>query len=120
LGNGGYVLDDGRPLTEWEKEHGVSWQHSVDHQHNNEPWDYQNTPEYHQKPILYNYLRYTYARVAEEEKIELSHDGLFVAFNTGLVTPNQEPIFALFTLRHYPKCKGSYRDDAKHNNLPGG
>lgn len=61
-----------------------------------EPWDYQSTDQQRHKPILYNYLRYTYARVAEEEKIILSDDGQNVVFNIGLVTPNQEPIYALF------------------------
>lgn len=67
-----------------------------------EPWDYQNTPQHRNKPILYNYLRYTYARLAEEAKIELSEDGQHVVFNTGLVTPNQEPIFAFFGRNQIP------------------
>jgi Domain of unknown function (DUF3825) len=67
-----------------------------------EPWDYQVMPQTQAKPILYNYLRYTYARVAEEEKIELSEDGQYVVFNTGLVTPNQEPIYAFFGRNQIP------------------
>jgi len=67
-----------------------------------EPWDYQSTPQNRNKPILYNYLRYTYARLAEEEKIELSEDGQHVVFNTGLVTPHQEPIFAFFGRNQIP------------------
>src|ERR1017187_9286079 len=59
-------------------------------------WDYQSTQSPKNKPILNNYLRYTYSRLAEEEKIELSEDGQCVVFNTGLVTPNQEPIYAFF------------------------
>src|SRR5262245_7068966 len=39
-----------------------------------EAWDYQNTAGAHHKPILFNYLKYTYSRLAEEEKIELSAD----------------------------------------------
>ncbi len=31
-----------------------------------------------QKPILYNYLRYTYQRLTEEEKIVVSDDGQFI------------------------------------------
>ena len=61
-----------------------------------EVWEYQKpTSENHHKPILFNYLRYTYSRLAEEGKIVVSDDGQFIAFNTGLVTENQEPIFCL-------------------------
>ena len=67
-----------------------------------EPWDYQSGPQPRSKPILYNYLRYTYVRLAEEDKIELSEDGQNVVWNTGLVTPNQEPIFAFFTRNTVP------------------
>lgn len=67
-----------------------------------EPWDYQSTATEYHKPILYNYLRYTYGRLAEENKIELSEDGQFVVFNTGLVTANQEPIFAFFGRNQIP------------------
>jgi len=69
-----------------------------------EEWDYQHTPTTHPKPILYNYLRYTYARLAEEGKIAVSDDAQWISFNTGLVTANQEPIFAL----------------ANQNKIPGG
>ena len=41
-----------------------------------EEWDYQNTPTEHRKPILYNYLRYTYSRLAEEGKVAVSEDVL--------------------------------------------
>lgn len=63
-----------------------------------EEWQYQNTPSDHERPILYNYLQYTYARLEEEEKIASSNDEheQQATFNTGLVTPNQEPIYALF------------------------
>jgi hypothetical protein len=59
-----------------------------------ENWDYVNTASNHHLPILYNYLQYTYQRLAEEAKIEISDDGQHLTFNTGLVTANQEPIFA--------------------------
>lgn len=61
-----------------------------------EDWDYQTTTSDKHKPILLNYLRYSYSRLAEEEKIELSADGASAVFNTGLVTSNQEPIYAFF------------------------
>jgi hypothetical protein len=61
-----------------------------------EDWTYHNTRNDHAYPILYNYIRYSYARVAEERKIELSDNGEFSCFNSGLVTINQEPIYASF------------------------
>ena len=65
-----------------------------------EEWNYQHTPTQHPMPILYNYLHYTYRRLAEENKIAVSDDGKYIAFNTGLVTPNQEPVFALSDHNH--------------------
>jgi hypothetical protein len=61
-----------------------------------EDWDYHNTKTDFSYPILFNYIRYTYRKLAEETKISLSLDGQFACFNTGLVTPNQEPLFASF------------------------
>jgi hypothetical protein len=52
-----------------------------------EDWTYQHAVSEHPYPILFNYVRYTYHRVAEENKIALSEDGQFSCFNTGLVTP---------------------------------
>lgn len=61
-----------------------------------EDWTYQHIQNEHPLPILFNYIRYTYCRLAEENKIARSEDGQFCCFNTGLVTPNQEPIYASF------------------------
>ena len=63
-----------------------------------EDWQYQHTPNDHEFPILFNYLRYTYRRLADERKIGLSDNGDNACFNTGLVTSNQEPLFAAFEL----------------------
>jgi hypothetical protein len=59
-----------------------------------ESWDYQNTIDTHRHPILFNYLQYTYSRLASENKVVISDNGQSITFNTGLVTDNQEPIFA--------------------------
>jgi hypothetical protein len=92
-----------------------------------EEWDYQNTETVKNHPILYNYLHYTYAKLAEEEKIELSADGSNTAFNTGLVTPNQEPIFALFDRNSIPDrqpwflkkwCRKGEHDLVRFQSLP--
>jgi len=61
-----------------------------------EDWTYQHTHSDHPYPILFNYVRYTYRRVAEEGKITLSEDGQYSCFNTGLVTPNQESLYTSF------------------------
>src|SRR5438445_167979 len=61
-----------------------------------EDWTYQHTHSEHPYPILFNYVRYTYRRVAEESKVSLSDDGQFSCFNSGLVTPNQEALYASF------------------------
>lgn len=61
-----------------------------------ENWDYQFTASEYNKPILYSFLIYTFDRIEEENKIAKLSDGSYSCFNTGLVTANQEPIFALF------------------------
>ena len=65
-----------------------------------EDWSYHHTDSEHPFPILYNYVRYMYRRLAEERKIALSEDGQFACFNTALVTAlvtaHQEPLFASF------------------------
>lgn len=61
-----------------------------------EDWAYQNTSADRPLPVLYNYIRYTYRKVAEEGKICLSENGQYSCFNTGLVTPSQEAIYASF------------------------
>jgi hypothetical protein len=78
-----------------------------------EQWEYQNPSPARYKPILYNYLRYTYSRVAEEEKVVLSEDGQSVVFNTGLVTPNQEPVFAFCVRNHIPDKQPWFLQDWK-------
>jgi hypothetical protein len=65
-----------------------------------EEWDYVRTPTTYRKPILYNYLKYTYSRLAELDRIVVSDDGQLITFNTGLVTSNQEPLFALSNHNH--------------------
>lgn len=61
-----------------------------------EDWTYKYTASDHEYPILFNYLRYTYRRLAEENKLALSEDGQYCCFNVGLVTPNQEALYASF------------------------
>lgn len=67
-----------------------------------ENWDYQNTPSTQHKPVLMNFLKYTYKRLAEEGKIARSDNDDKATFNTGLVTPSQENIYALFERNNNP------------------
>ena len=50
--------------------------------------------------LLDNYLRYTYARVKELNKIALSEDGLYGCWNTGLVDKRYLPIYCFMTRRN--------------------
>lgn len=67
-----------------------------------EDWDYKHAASSHPHPILRNYLTYTYRRVAEEKKINITPDETFCCWNTGLITPAQEPIFMLLSKNMLP------------------
>jgi hypothetical protein len=92
-----------------------------------EDWAYHHTEAAHPYPVLFNYVRYTYKRVAEEGKIELSDDGQYACWNTGLVTEAQEPLFASFEVNRKEDAqpwyfKGWYRKGrrelSKFSTLP--
>lgn len=59
-----------------------------------ENWEYLHSNSEKKYPILYNYLIYTFERLYEEQKVAIKND--LACFNTGLVSDNQEEIFALF------------------------
>ena len=63
-----------------------------------ENWNYRYATSSDEYPILVNYLRQTCQRLRDENKLSTSVDDQRVCFNTGLVTENQEEIFALFEL----------------------
>jgi hypothetical protein len=61
-----------------------------------EDWSFHSSQPY---GILGNYLRYTFKRIFHEKKIAEGADSTgskIAAFNTGLFTPNYEPIYAFF------------------------
>jgi hypothetical protein len=62
-----------------------------------EDWSYKTAPSTHQKPILRNYLTYTYRRLAEEKKIAVTQDEEYACLNLGLITAQQEPIYLLLS-----------------------
>jgi len=47
-------------------------------------------------PILDSFLRYTYRRLVMEDKVTVTADGEYAAFNTGLLTVHAEEIFGFF------------------------
>lgn len=59
-----------------------------------EKWNYTKTPNDRPYPILLNYLNHTFMRLREQNKIITSGD--HCVFNTGLVTENQQEVFAVF------------------------
>lgn len=59
-------------------------------------------------PILRNYLEHTFRKVKSENKIAYTDDKNFCCFNTGLVTPNLEEIFALFELNKFNNPRSPY------------
>jgi hypothetical protein len=65
-----------------------------------EDWEFHNTPSPDPKPVLRNYLRYTYKRIAQEKKVAVTADEEHACWNTGLVTPHQEPIYIVFEQNH--------------------
>lgn len=67
-----------------------------------EDWGYKNTVSPTPYPVLENYIRYTYKRIAEEKKVAVTKDEKFACWNTGLITPNQEPIYILFSENQFP------------------
>lgn len=59
----------------------------------NEAWDYTTAPTGH-FPILFNYIQQTFVRLKEQKRLRIEKDHM--VFNTGLVTDNQEEIYAFF------------------------
>lgn len=50
----------------------------------------------HEQPVLHSYIHHTFIRVQDQDKIAYSPGKDKACFNTGLVTPNQEFIYAFF------------------------
>ncbi|MCY1718231.1 DUF3825 domain-containing protein [Microbacterium sp. SL62] len=56
-------------------------------------------------PILDSFLRYTYGRLVMEDKIAVTDDGAFAAFNTGLLSPHAEEIFGFFSRNNHENAQ---------------
>lgn len=61
-----------------------------------EEWDFVSTP-YRRYQILQQYIKYTFSRLVHEDKICVSSDKQFAAFNTGLADNHYDDIYACFT-----------------------
>lgn len=59
-------------------------------------------------PILDSYVRYTHRRLVMEDKIAVTADGNCAAFNTGLLTPHGEEVFAFFRLNEHENAERWY------------
>lgn len=84
--------------------------------------------EGHVHPVLHSYLQYTFIRVQDQNKIAMSPANDKACFNTGLVTPNQEFIYAFFVPNARPEtgvawylqafCRESDRSLSDFDALP--
>lgn len=66
-----------------------------------EDWDFAESPV-KDNHILIQYIKYTFYRLQRENKVCISSDGAFAAFNTGLVDKYYNDIYACF----YPNDPG--------------
>lgn len=62
-----------------------------------ERWDYVTVPQQYPLPVLDSYVRHTLVRVHELGRVAEVADR--ACFNTGLLTPGQEEIFGVFSVR---------------------
>ena len=60
-----------------------------------EEWDFQDSPRRNYQ-ILIQYIKYTFSRLVNENKVCISSDNMFAAFNTGLVDNHYDDIYACF------------------------
>lgn len=61
-----------------------------------ERWTYVTVPDESPLPVLDSYLRYTFLRLHEEGKV--TETDALACFNTGLLTPDQEEIYGIFSV----------------------
>jgi hypothetical protein len=59
-------------------------------------------------PVLRSYLENTFRKLQEEEKVLKTEDQHHACFNTGLVTPHFEDIYAFFARNRYPNQETPY------------
>ncbi len=67
-----------------------------------ENWEYRYSDSDFPRPILYAYIIHTFNRIEDEDKIAYAADDGAASFDTGLVTEQQEPIYAFFDENKIP------------------
>lgn len=77
-----------------------------------EDWDFKNSQPNQDRalPILHSYLLNTFGRLVLEKKVCVNSEGSVAAFNTALVDPRYEPIYALFTPNKDPRAQWEFRN----------
>lgn len=89
-----------------------------------EDWDF-NTSTHNR--ILFNFVHHTFKKIQEDDKIMYTQNKEYACFNTGLVTPHYEMIYALLSknrkLNTSPYyfigwCKESATDLTRFDRLP--
>jgi hypothetical protein len=63
-----------------------------------ERWTYLHVPDDSPLPVLDSYIKYTFRRVFDQNKVIDSFSGQLACFNSGLLTPGQEEIFGIFSV----------------------
>jgi len=71
-----------------------------------ERWEFKNEPRSPERPlpILYSYLLHTFGRLVLERKVLVNEKASCAAFNTGLVDPLYEEIYAFFAAQDDPRA----------------
>ncbi|QSV54759.1 MAG: DUF3825 domain-containing protein [Dolichospermum sp. UKL201] len=80
-----------------------------------EDWDYKHSHSKKINPVLRSYFNYTLKRLLEENKVVESDRTC--CFNTGLVTDNQEDIFALFETNQNGSQKWVFKTFCKESDF---
>ncbi|MFJ5122247.1 DUF3825 domain-containing protein [Kitasatospora sp. NPDC088548] len=70
-----------------------------------ENWDGLNPEVPGSNRILRNYIRWTFERAIQQDKVSTSTDGTCTAFNTGLATDRQETIYGFFRRNNRPNSQ---------------
>ncbi len=71
-----------------------------------ERWEFKNEPRSAERPlpILFSYLLHTFGRLVLERKVLVNEKASCAAFNTGLVDPRYEEIYAFFAAQDDPRA----------------
>lgn len=89
--------EEGEPFADLLDMGGPKWAVQLASMAEAENWNYQVKPSKDGHAILRSYVKYTFLRLQElAGYVLVSSDDSHLSFNTGLVTPFQEQIFALF------------------------